>query len=1648
MRDRAGHRSSLGSVAGVIVLALAVAPGRASAQNCTVTGNSVTCTGGPGASVTIPSSNSFTPPQTVLGSPYRSELVVSGAPTGAAVAFVTATMNGYNATGPSADGNNSADVGILLADDSHNLQIVRCAGNGGSGSSQTNLNLTLADGAPPIPACTGATDWPVTGNQTYAPSAYDDSLRDFEASPNYGVTIQSSAATLGSGTLGHSGSAGVFTGDVVNGTWNLYLVDDGISSGAGISFTSWSITIFYTTASTPSTTTLTPSDATAFADNIATLTASVTSGATGTMKFEEGAANLTCSEGSPVVISSGAATCTTTLSIEGVHILTAQYSGDSTFVASSGTANIFIQNHAANLGATYCNHGGITNSGSSQFASTSTTPYPSVIFVGDGFNADITNFVSTVSVQLINVSSAGTRDTHFLLVAPDGVHAFDFWSDITDISSGDYLIQDGSARLPASGPAAGTFAPTAYSLNNTTGDNFLPGPPTPAPQVPASFSVAAPAGSATFENAIGGAPSAHGAWSLFAWSSDSGVTTTIGGWCLNITPASGTSTSTAVSPNPMRAALGQPVTFTAAIGGGVGSSGTVTFTENGSVLAGAPNGGVANVLSGVATIATSLLPEGDHTVTASYSPGSTSFNGSFGITTMRVDNATTTPTFTGNTWTYCNTGAITIPSGTVAISDIGPAQPNPSNVFVTNLPGTISSVSITLDGFQLPAGGSILESLLVGPNGGSAPRSAQTLDFFSLVGNDTAFGPQNMTFEDASGVPPCSVTNSAPFAVDAAASCGNTSYTASQFYTLPSSVQQATPAGNFTFNTGALTGTGGGVYLDTNPDGPWSLYFNQTAHNTGGGVNGWCLNFVENPVTVGVTTTHIGTFTQGQQGAQFNVVVINTAEAGSTGDPDGSHPLTITDVLASDFTPGAPLPTGTPWNCSVAGQAVTCVSDNAVAPGNGYPGLTIPVNVSSTAGSSETNSVSVSGGGILPTSSNTDTVTIGLNTPQPPSIAAAFNPTNIPLSGASTLTFTITNPASNTVVLSAVGFTDTLPSGLVVASPNGVSNTCGGLVTAPAGSGGIGLTGGSVAANSRCTVVANIAPTQSGIFQDTASLSSGGTAAASLSVIAPPSIRQTFTPALITVGSSTSLTFSITNPAANATALSGVGFLDSLPSGLTISNVPVGVCNGGTVTTNAANRIVLSNGSIGSNAVCQFSVTVTGAVAGNYTNTTGIVASTNAGTGNSASASLTVQSASPPAQSAPNNLSVRPTALSFTYTIGQSPSAQSQSITVGASATFTLAATVSPGAGWLSATATGNDITATTDATGLAAGTYQGSLSLSVSLASQPVSVPVTLTVVGENGLVISVPSLFFTATDNATTNLTQSMQVSAQGRNIAFTVSSTTPWLSVTSDASTTPASLSITVTPGTLPVGAHSGSFQIAAPGSSNSPLSVPATLNIVSSFVISSGGFENSASSLAIPGAANAIMAFFGNVSCPVSPVVSINGSAVPVIGSTASQVNFTLPPSVAGASGASVVVDCNGLQAASALLPLAAVSPGIYTLSMTGTGQGAILNQDGTVNGVAHSAPLDTYLQIYATGLGAYLSPSSDGLQRLSHTVQASVGGISAQVEFAGHAPDFTLGLQQINVLIPANAPVGPSVPIQLTVDGVSTQPGVTAAIQSQ
>src|SRR4029079_19587716 len=79
----------------------------------------------------------------------------------------------------------------------------------------------------------------------------------------------------------------------------------------------------------------------------------------------------------------------------------------------------------------------------------------------------------------------------------------------------------------------------------------------------------------------------------------------------------------------------------------------------------------------------------------------------------------------------------------------------------------------------------------------------------------------------------------------------------------------------------------------------------------------------------------------------------------------------------------------------------------------------------------------------------------------PPTIAAAFGVASIAVNGSTTLTFTLTTRNAG-IGLTGVGFTDALPAGLVVATPNGLSSDCGGTVTALAGTGSVRPGNGSL----------------------------------------------------------------------------------------------------------------------------------------------------------------------------------------------------------------------------------------------------------------------------------------------------------------------------------------------------------------------------------------------------------------------------------------------------------------------------------------------------------------------------------------------------------------------------------------------------------
>jgi uncharacterized protein (TIGR03437 family) len=135
-------------------------------------------------------------------------------------------------------------------------------------------------------------------------------------------------------------------------------------------------------------------------------------------------------------------------------------------------------------------------------------------------------------------------------------------------------------------------------------------------------------------------------------------------------------------------------------------------------------------------------------------------------------------------------------------------------------------------------------------------------------------------------------------------------------------------------------------------------------------------------------------------------------------------------------------------------------------------------------------------------------------------------------------------------------------------------------------------------------------------------------------------------------------------------------------------------------------------------------------------------------------------------------------------------------------------------------------------------------------------------------------------------------------------------------------------------------------------------------------------------------------------------------------------------------------------------VAAASPGLFTSSQDGRGQAAAVNQDGRVNSTSNPATKGSVLVLYGTGQGQVSPPSEDGMPAavspLSSTVTVptsdgracvtsqpsmcvAFGTTFGEVQYSGLAPGF-VGLWQINVRIPADAPSGNAVPVRVLING--------------
>lgn len=248
----------------------------------------------------------------------------------------------------------------------------------------------------------------------------------------------------------------------------------------------------------------------------------------------------------------------------------------------------------------------------------------------------------------------------------------------------------------------------------------------------------------------------------------------------------------------------------------------------------------------------------------------------------------------------------------------------------------------------------------------------------------------------------------------------------------------------------------------------------------------------------------------------------------------------------------------------------------------------------------------------------------------PPTISKSFSPPTIAKGTASTLSFTINNTTAGNQALTGIAFTDVIPAGLSIATAS--VTACAGTLTSTSGTRTIALTGGSLAAGGSCTFNVSVTGTTEGRYDNitgfissTESGTSTNYATSTLTVVAPPTLGKAFSPASLLTGSTSSLAFTITNPN-QFTTLTGMGFTDALPAGMTIgTSGPTSTC-GGSLSA-APNTITLTGATLAAKATCTFSVTVTGSTSGSKLNTTSVITSTEGGNGAAATATLVVNTA-------------------------------------------------------------------------------------------------------------------------------------------------------------------------------------------------------------------------------------------------------------------------------------------------------------------------------------------------------------------------------------------------------------------------------------
>ena len=247
--------------------------------------------------------------------------------------------------------------------------------------------------------------------------------------------------------------------------------------------------------------------------------------------------------------------------------------------------------------------------------------------------------------------------------------------------------------------------------------------------------------------------------------------------------------------------------------------------------------------------------------------------------------------------------------------------------------------------------------------------------------------------------------------------------------------------------------------------------------------------------------------------------------------------------------------------------------------------------------------------------------------------------------------------------------------------------------------------------------------------------------------------------------------------------------------------------------------------------------------------------------------------------------------------------------------------------------------------------------------------------------------------------------------------------WLTLGSTSGTGNTTIPVHANPANLSPGTYNATITVdAGPMAGSQSVPVVLTVGQAVPLVTQVANAANGNVASLVPGSFASV---YGTGLAGNNVTISFDGVGAMTTYNSASQVNLLVPSALTGKNSAQMLVSVDGRNSSPMMVNLVNAAPAIF--------QSGVLNQDNSVNSTGKPAVRGSTLQIFLTGL-----PPVSG-------AMVNIGSRSLQSVYSGGAPGVP-GLQQVNVLLPADLTGTAQMTVCTSGQGAVCSPAYSVTIQ--